>query len=662
MKGAGDLTVSKLGPWTSRGRSRRDGRLGDDDDPRGQRRPQHHGAKHGNPLRHPRDVDNAGTTNWSRALQHVSRRSDFRQRAVTPFNNLAGGNLNITTDAQFDPDLNNAGTITVNAGAGTTTIGSATFNSSGAVVVDSGTLQILNNGTDSGPITIAAGSNLQFSSTNSTVGYTLAPGASIGGDGSVEIDDGANVVVDASIVVQTLSLTTGEISGTGNVTVADAFDWTGGEMAGSGATTIPVGAVLNITGPSTKVLSGTHAIDNAGTTNWSGAGTINGGPAVSGTVTPFNNLAGGNLNITADTYFYPDLNNAGTITVNAGAGTTTIGSSTFNTSGAVAIDSGALQILNDGTDSGPITIATGSVLQFSSTNVTIGYTLAPGASIVGDGAVAIVGEFANVVVETSITVETLAMSTGEISGTGNVTVTNTTFDWTGGEMAGSGTTTIPAGAVLNVTGPNNEILLGTHAINNSGATNWSGTGTFLGGPTFGGAVTPFNNLAGGNLNITADAQFDPNLNNAGTITVNAGAGTTTIGSAVFNSTGTLNVDSGTVQILNDGTDSGPIAIAAGSSLQFSSTNSTIGYTLAPGASIVGNGTVGIVGEFADLIVDANVTLNTLNMQTGEISGTGNLTVTSGFSTGRAGSWPTMATSPSPTPSTGRAALWTEPGR
>ncbi|NCO36038.1 MAG: hypothetical protein AUJ92_17565 [Armatimonadetes bacterium CG2_30_59_28] len=178
----------------------------------------------------------------------------------------------------------------------------------------------------------------------------------------------------------------------------------------------------------------------------------------------------------------------------------------------------------------------------------------------------------------------LDLTGGTLSGVGLLDVSGT-LTWTSGTMSGSGVTTIPAGATLNISG-NTDRLFQSRTINNLGTTTWTGTGRILGEY---GAV--FNNQSGGVFDIQNDVEFQsnystqPTFNNAGTLKKSAGTGTSTF-SVKVNNTGTVVAQTGTLEF-------------AGGYSQ------TLGDTLLNGGNIASS--------------------NPINIRGGNLSGTGTVT-------------------------------------
>ncbi len=133
------------------------------------------------------------------------------------------------------------------------------------------------------------------------------------------------------------------------------------------------------------------------------------------------------------------------------------------------------------------------------------------------------------------------------------------------------------------------------------------------------------------------------FSNAGTFAKSAGTGSTTIQNP-FNNGGTLNVNSGTLNLTQGGTHTGSFATAVGTTLQFgggthelngASAVNSLGRLLVNGATVNTTGIVTSGGtlELQTGILNAGGAINTASytQSAGTLSGTGNLTV-SGAST------------------------------
>ncbi|MDP3515431.1 MAG: YDG domain-containing protein, partial [Sulfuritalea sp.] len=192
----------------------------------------------------------------------------------------------------------------------------------------------------------------------------------------------------------------------------------------------------------------------------------------------------------------------------------------------------------------------------------------------------------------TIATANLDLSSGTLNGAGGVTVSNT-MNWSGGTQGTNvGTTTIAAGANLNITG---AVNLGRR-IDNYGTATWTGIGNIL--TSGGGSSVVFDNKAGAQFLIQND-QIIQGDGGSAEVVVNSGllrkttaSGTTTLTGAVDfnNSAGAVaNIETGTLRLdsFAGGTNSGVLDVAAAATL------STNGSSLVNAASgiIRGSGTL-----------------------------------------------------------------------
>jgi hypothetical protein len=342
------------------------------------------------------------------------------------------------------------------------------------------------------------------------------------------------------------------------------------------------------------------------------------------------------------------FNNSGTFRKPSGTGGSSI-AATFNNSGTVSVLSGGLNLQAGGTSGGSFTVAAGALLQFAGNhalsssssvtgagNVTFGGAFAGGNIAVGGtynigGSTSLYGnpqvDFSGTVVSvgpslvidlsgTSGAVANFrgnAISTsnfslglnGTFTSTASLTVTGT-FDWNGAnsQVSGSGAVNIPAGAVLRMynprLGPTFKYLDG-RTLNNAGAAS-----LFIGG----GGGDIYNNLVmrngavinnSGTFDVLEDRglAYDgvgayPVFNNAGIFRKSAGSGTSEL-QVLFNNSGTVNVQSGTLK-LHPLNNTGNVAIAAGTTLFVTEIyTQTAGATTLNGGSLNSGYTVNING-------------------------------------------------------------------
>lgn len=194
----------------------------------------------------------------------------------------------------------------------------------------------------------------------------------------------------------------------------------------------------------------------------------------------------------------------------------------------------------------------------------------------------------------SVTVQTLILSGGTLQGSENITVTQA-MAWSGcGVLGGSGATTIGSSAMLTVTWGGGSWAcpqMNGRTLNILGAavlTASDGHYVYLqGGSVISNA---------GTLDLQDSAQIYANdgasgVHNTGLLRKVGGTGTGTLDGVALNNTGTVQVLTGTLNLIGGGTSSGNFNAAAGATLNFG--GGTHAITLTPASSINGAGTLGV---------------------------------------------------------------------
>jgi filamentous hemagglutinin family protein len=213
-------------------------------------------------------------------------------------------------------------------------------------------------------------------------------------------------------------------------------------------------------------------------------------------------------------------------------------------------------------------------------------------------------------------VDEMTMSGGTATNTGNI-IANTSLDWSGGIIGGSGQLITPIGSTADITG---IAVLGAGKVwNNTGAVNLSGQIDL--GDT---APSTFNNLAGGIVNISTPAATNysffsnPNqdgvINNAGTINLNS---TYNSWEAAYNnlSAGTLNIGAGNTLSMQNGQNiAGTVNIGTGGTLWVSERRGV--DTFFNGTTISGTGTVQVIGGFSPVAIFTNVSASGVKLLLG----------------------------------------------
>jgi len=553
--------------------------------------------------------NNHGTVNWNGS---GGSSDSFHMQGTTQFNNLAGGmfsdNTNATVSAQLQPfsspSISNAGTWVKTGTSPETNIGPL-FSNSGTVTVNSGTLQISGNGTDTGIYsTGVSGStgSIEFNAGIRTIeggsltginaikftGATvnLTSGSSITSTKPLELIGGQlNFSTGSTISLENLNVSNGDLVGSDNIEVSNNFTWVGGLTGGEGILNTLSGSTSNING-SSVFLSGSRVWNNHGTVNWNGSGGSSDSFHMQGT-TQFNNLAGGvfndNTNATVSAqlqpFSSPSISNAGTW-VKTGTSPETNIAPLFSNSGTVTVNSGILQISGNGTDTGTYTTSgTGSIAFSSGTRDLTGSILSGINAIKFTGATVNLNAGSSYTVSapleissgsldlstgTTLNLADLIISGGTLTGSDIVDVSNS-FDWSGGTIGGSGTLNTLNGSSTNLNG-DTAILAESRVWNNSGIVNWNGDGGSFDSFQLGNTAQ-FNNLSGGVFNdktfaiSTADLRpsSTASISNAGTWTKTGTSPltrTTNLINSNFDNSGTITVSSGVFNIRTSGTDTG----------------------------------------------------------------------------------------------------------
>jgi hypothetical protein len=467
-------------------------------------------------------INNSGTVNWSGGNGgHL-----LGQGGNCTVNNLATGVYNVTVDgAPFENYnggnvFNNAGTLAKTGGAVLSSLHAWTFNNTGTIRNDTGTLafeSILN--INAGTVFSGAGPFKFNGAVNANADFTVTALTSV-------------TLVDGSLTCLA-----------GGISLNGSLDWLSGYLGGT--LNIPSGSTLNMMGAVVKNMAGGAVINNSGTVNWSGgAGGYLLGQGGNCTV---NNLGTGVYNVTVDGPPF-EMYNGGNVFNNAGVFAKTGGTVqsgvhawVFNNTGAVRNDVGTLSF------EGTLNINAGSLfsgaapIHFNGTQyANASFGIAPGTEV--------------------------KMIGGSLSCTPGMTVVGR-MGCTGGGIGG--TLTIPNGSVLDLVGGDGHSIAlgGSTVINNSGTINWDND-VLLGE---GGNCT-VNNLAGGVYNLLRDGNPFQNynganvFNNAGKLVKTGGSGTAHLSSWLFNNTGEIRCDAGVVSLestfnLNAGTvlaGSGPV--------------------------------------------------------------------------------------------------------
>jgi hypothetical protein len=305
---------------------------------------------------------------------------------------------------------------------------------------------------------------------------------------------------------------------------------------------------------------------------------------------------------------FPAFRNAGTFLKTAGTGTATSRGAAFDNDGSVQVQRGTLSLAGGGAGAGAWAVTADSTLDFAGGAFafpagaqlgTAGGLLrfSGGTSNVAgtlqDASLALTGGTLNFLSDPTLADATL--SGGTLTGPGTVTV-NRTLTWTGGTMTGGGRT-VAAGDLVLTGGADKTLTART--LDNARTATWTGTGTIKFAD-----LAAWNNLPGAVFDIQTDSGFGSLagsglqgvFNNAGTVRKSAGTGTTVLsGYLRFDSSGTVEAQSGTLSIQGSGTGTGAFTAGANGTLEFGTSAQLGAYQLTATSSVTGPGNVTFAG-------------------------------------------------------------------
>ena len=516
-------------------------------------------------------LTNYGTVNWTNTIIYSHSPGNaqiynyglWKAQSDDAFQGAFGGGSTL-----FD----NFGTFLKSGGTNTTTLDSGVvFNNMGAVDVASGTVDIGGGTSSGGQFMTASGAFLNFIDTaydftNSTtfdgIGAVVTSGATFGG------------------------------------TIAGTLSWSGGSL--SGVLTVPTNSSFNIVTGGGNAFNGL-VLTNYGTVNWTNttiyshspdnAQIYNYGLWNAQSDNEFQGSAGGGTTL---------FDNFGTFLKSGNAGTTILdGGVVFNNTGLVETHSGTLEIEGGGVNSGSGTYSTanGGMLALDGITFTDGVTIRSSTVVDLGGNTTVIGV---------LTATNLQLVSGTLSGT-NVLIG--TLTWSGGNI--SGVLTIASNSVLNIVAGGGNEFDGL-VLTNYGTVNWTNTTIYSHGPD---NAQIYNY---GLWNAQSDDAFQGGFgggsslfDNFGTFLKSASTNTTSLDSAlVFNNTGTVTVESGTLDINGGGTSSnGDLTTSGSGILNFSEYNFIDTNTFAGASNFVAGG-----AAFGGTMV------GTLNWDGGNLSG------------------------------------------
>ncbi len=643
----------------------------------------------------PLTISGGGTRTWTGAAIVESGNSVWTGAGT--FNSGLGASLTIATggtlDIQGDPTWNNSqgGTASLNVLTGATLTRSTStnpvnffgvLNNAGAIAVNTGILSLNGSSASSGSYTVTSGATLSFGGVTHAIGGTLSvagrvtafsgtvnASAALTGSGAVVVQGGTVTFDGASMSIDTLIESSGVIGGaaTGLVTANKVFSWTGGNITGTGGTIQVASVATGTLNPASTVTFSNMTLDLIGPTVWTGTSTISSGNGAlilvrAGNTLDIQNAVNiqNNLGGTAT-----HISNLGTITRSTTAGLAQVDVEVDN-DGQITATAGILRLGNGsgaGTADGVYTSTSPATIEFFGGT----HNLGAASSVNGTGIILIDGGTVNEAGTMSQTgptqltggafnfngpasnIQSLLVGAGTFGGTGTLTVLGS-FNWTSGNIAGSGGTIHMNASATTTINPTVSATFTNETVEIAGSGTWTGTGTINSGL---GAVLRLQN--GATMAITGDPSFVTNQGGTNTqLQVQSGAvlsRTTSANPAIMNvetdNDGQITVSSGTLRLGNGtgaGQSDGVFTANTGGTLEFSTsgthTLSSLSTVNGTGTILVSGGTVNDAGTLApaQLAVNGGVfnyngasgTAPQLTLGGGTVGGTGLITVATTF--------------------------------
>jgi hypothetical protein len=489
-------------------------------------------------------------------------------------------NATLSRSAGVLPHLNNlsTGIIRKLSSSGKTILDQAIiFTNEGLFEVLSGSLEVRSNSTFSGTLEIKNGSPLilsvgqitwtaasllktngevilsgtnEFGGTYDVLKKTTITGGTSNFTGTVSnLGDTLNIssgyinFLSNEISVPVIQMPSGYLGGTVAIQATQVFNWSGGNINGTGSVNIPVNTKMNITGDLTKYII-KRTINNLGTISWEGAGQIN---INDGAV--INNWGLFEINNNSMLYrgggnpiYFNNFSNG--IIRKFTDGITTFGQSlNFNQQGLIDLQKGTLVL-------GTTASYTGNFQSAKNTLVSIEvgiHDFNPGINLDIGGLLTIKGGITRFNFDYTFPPNTI-MTGGDLGGSGIITVTDTML-WSGGRFIDTGYFKIDTSGVLIISGTSSKMIFKRKILN-------SGHAFMRGGPL---TLTPYSVISN-NGEFIIDGPFDagtccgggpdPKFNNLdkGDFLMNAANGPINIVGSNFNNQGYLEINHGIFDI------------------------------------------------------------------------------------------------------------------
>ena len=482
----------------------------------------------------------------------------------------------------------NQGVLRKSGGTGTTYIYPSLTNS-GTLDVQTGTVNLHTSGQGSGVFLPEAGATLIFNQTYEVDNALTGAGTNLLNGGTFTLNgniNGSNVVLNGAYLLAS------------NTVINGALTWNSGQINPGSVVTVATNGLLALASDNVHIFygiltnAGTIQLQNGGNSLWLYGSCVGG-------IGELVNLPGALLDVQGDNSIYQNCGtelvvNQGVLRKSGGTGTTTV-RPTFYNSGTLDVQTGTVN-LYAGQGSGVFLPEAGATLIFNQTFEVDNALTGAGTNLLNGGTFTLNGNIngSNVVLNGA---SLLASNT----------VINGALTWNSGNINAGSVLAVATNALLALASGNGHFLYGI--ITNAGTIQLlNGSGSLYLYGSCAGGVGELVNLPGALVDVQGNNSIyygcgSELLINQGMVRKSGGTGTTII-TPIFNNSGTLDVQTGTVN-LYAGQGSGLFLPEAGATLIFSATYEVDSALTGAGTNLLNGGTFTLNGN----INGSNVVLN-----------------------------------------------------
>jgi hypothetical protein len=489
--------------------------------------------------------------------------------------NLPGGLVDFQADVSIDRNCGNneiflnQGLLRKSGGTGTSTI-YPTFNNSGTLDVQTGTVSLNGGGIGNGIFVAEPGATLTYSGGAYEVDSALAGGGSYRFTGGTVTLNGNLSSSNAVLAGATLA---------GNTVISGKLSWTSGGFANNSMVNVATNGLMVLAGNNGADYDLKGTLTNAGTIRLVSGNLQFVGAACDNGIGRLVNLPDGLVDLQADVSIdsvcgSTTLVNGGLVRKSGGTGTSTI-YPTFNNSGTVDVQTGTISVNGGGSSQGIFVADAGATLTYGNDYEVDGLLTGAGTNL---------------------------LNGSTLTGTGMIS--NGLFVWRGGTLGTASALTVATNSVLRLTGNNGADYDLKGILTNAGTIQLVSGNLQLVGAQCDNGIGRLVNLPGALVDFQADVSIDRNCGNneiflnQGVLRKSGGTGTSTI-YPTFNNSGTLDVQTGTVSLNGGGSGNGLFVAEPGATLAYSGGAYEVDSALAGGGSYrFTGGTVTLNGNLA----------------------------------------------------------------